>query len=90
MESQPSELDPAALRGFFERRAPLGTMRGLTYFAFRCVRMWESVERAEIEQLKTLVVLMAIFIEQTAVDGGSYAMGWLLTGLPQPPFHAVQ
>ena len=33
---------------------------------------------------------MALLIEQTAVDGGQYGVGWLLAGLPQPPFHAVQ
>eukprot|EP00969_Alexandrium_andersonii_P223712 9880730-Alexandrium_andersonii.AAC.1 len=68
MESPTSEMDPAALRGFFERRAPLGSLKGLTYFAFARARMWERMERGEDDQLKTLVVLVALFIEQTAVD----------------------
>eukprot|EP00974_Lingulodinium_polyedra_P004963 466269-Lingulodinium_polyedra.AAC.1 len=59
MESPADGLDPAALRAFFERRAPLGTLKGLTYFAFLCARMWECMERGEDDQLKTLVVLMA-------------------------------
>ena len=33
MEGQSGDLDPAALWGFFELRAPLGNIRGLTCFA---------------------------------------------------------
>ena len=30
---------------------------------------------------------MAAYVEQTAIDGGKHQLGWMLTGLPQPPFN---
>ena len=40
--------------------------------------------------LKAQVVLLAVYLEQVAVDGGRHQLGWLLTGMPNPPFQLVQ
>ena len=46
-------MQPAALRGHFERRSPLGTHRLLTYVAYLAAHHWELAEnlRATVTQL---------------------------------------
>ena len=90
MEVTVDSLQPAAMRGFFERKVPLGPMRGLTFFSYIVAKLWEYFEQGRSEDAHTLTALAAIFCEQTAVDGGRYQTGWLLTGLPQPSFNLTQ
>ena len=90
MEVTPDTLQPAALRGFFERKVPLGQHRGLTFFSYIVAKLWEYFEQGKTSEAHTLTALAAIFCEQTAVDGGRYQTGWLLTGLPQPSFNLTQ
>ena len=78
------------MRTFFTNKVPLGSMRGLTYFAFATAQLWEAAERDDLAALKAQVALLAVYLEQVAVDGGRHQLGWLLTGLPNPPFQLVQ
>lgn len=43
-ETTPEALQPAALRGHFERRSPLGTQKLLTYVAYLSAHHWELAE----------------------------------------------
>ena len=43
-ETTPEDLQPAALRGHFERRSPLGTHKLLTYVAYLSAHHWELAE----------------------------------------------
>ena len=36
------------------------------------------------------VALLAVCLGRVAVDGGRHQLGWLLTGMPNPPFQLVQ
>ena len=36
------------------------------------------------------MALLAVYLEQVAVDGGRHQLGWLLTGMPNPPFQLAQ
>ena len=81
-----ARMEPAALRTFFETKAPLGSQKGLTYFAMLIAHMWEMVETNNMEGLMNSVALSAVFIEQVAIDGGRYQLAWLLTGLNTPAF----
>ena len=78
------------MRTFFTNKVPLGSMRGLTYFAFDTAQLWEAAERDDLAALKAQVALLAVYLEQVAVDGGRHQLGWLLTGMPNPPFQLVQ
>ncbi len=49
--------------------------------------MWELSELDNIEGLHSLIALLAVFIEQTAIDGGRYQVACLLTGLNPPAFN---
>ena len=78
------------MRTFFTNKVPLGSMRGLTYFAFATAQLWEAAGRDDLAALKAQVALLAVYLEQVAVDGGRRQMGWLLTGMPNPPFQLAQ
>ena len=90
VETDEGSLPGAAMRTFFTNKVPLGSMRGLTYFAFATAQLWEAAERDDLAALKAQVALLAVYLEQVAVDGGRHQLGWLLTGLPNPPFQLVQ
>ena len=90
VETDEESLPGAAMRTFFTNKVPLGSMRGLTYFAFATAQLWEAAERDDLAALKAQVALLAVYLEQVAVDGGRHQLGWLLTGMPNPPFQLVQ
>ena len=95
VETDEAFLPGAAMRTFFTNKVPLGSMRGLTYFAFATAQLWEAAERDDLERddlaaLKAQVALLAVYLEQVAVDGGRHQLGWLFTGMPNPPFQLVQ
>ncbi len=83
-------LPSAAMRTFFTNKVPLGSMKGLTHFCFAVAQLWEAAERDDVGAMKAQIALLAVYLEQVAVDGGRHQLGWLLTGLPDPPFRLVQ
>jgi hypothetical protein len=90
VELDEATLPAAAMRTFFTSKVPLGSMKGLTYFAFAVAALWEAAEKGDVSAMRAQVALLAVYLEQVAVDGGRHQLGWLLTGLPTPPFQLVQ
>ena len=90
IEMEESALPSAAMRTFFTNKVPLGNMKGLTHFCFAVAQLWEAAERNDVAAMKAQIALLAVYLEQVAVDGGRHQLGWLLTGLPNPPFQLVQ
>jgi len=87
MEVSPADLQPAMLRGYFERRVPLGNMKTLTYQAFLVAELWRLAEQGDWPQLHAQLAAGAVFLEQAAMDEGRLEVGWLFTGLLEPPFN---
>ena len=81
-----SSLESRDLWLHMQETVPLGTHRTLTYMGFQAAVMFEAAERGEIDRLKMLVALQAIFVEQAAYDSGSLRIAHLLTCLEDPPF----
>ena len=80
-----------ALYEFFEKVSPLGQSRCLTYCAFLLAEIWRLAEKGQWDNLRAMVGLGAVFIDQVAVEGGrTYQLGWLMTGLEEPPFSSVE
>jgi hypothetical protein len=106
LNKQPSALDPADMEAFFTRQVPLGNYVGLTYMSFLLAKLWQQAEvldaalsQAHVPEEVTRAAarlhmdigLGCTFAEQVAVEGGArYQLGWLLTGMEEPPFSAVQ
>lgn len=81
-----AELEPRDMWLHFQESVPLGTHRTLTHAAFISAHMFEAIERNQPDRLHMLCMLLAVFVEQAAVDGGSLRLAHLLTGLEDPPF----
>jgi hypothetical protein len=97
-----STPEPGDMRAFFTQHVALGSYNCLTYFSFLLARLWEDAEHlraamsadpssAEAQRRAELlhmdIALGAVFAEQVSVEGGArYQLGWLLTGLEEPPF----
>ena len=85
-----SELEPRDLWYHFQDQVPLGSHRTLTHMSFIAAAMYEAMERGQLERLKMLVVMQAVFTEQACYDGGGLRMAHLLTGLEDPPFSQTE
>ena len=77
-------MEPAAPRLYFETNSPLGTMKGLTYFAMLISKMCQHIEKHVIAELKNTVALAAVFCYQAAIDSGRFQLAWLFTGRSIP------
>ena len=89
-KSSASSLESRDLWLHMQETVPLGTLRTLTYVGFQAAAMFESIEQGDLERLKMLVCLQAIFVEQAAYDGGSLRVAHLLTCMEDPPFHQTE
>ena len=89
IETDEASLPGDATRTFFANKVPLGSMRGFALFA-STAQLWEAAERDDMAALKAQVALLAVYLEQVDVDGGRHQLGWLMTGMPNPPFQLVQ
>ena len=85
-----SELEPRDLWYHFQDQVPLGSHRTLTHMSFIAAAMYEAMERGDLERVKMLVVMQAVFTEQACYDGGGLRMAHLLTGLDDPPFSQTE
>jgi len=90
----PSELSPLSMKEFFEQKVPLASNQAnhrlMTQLAMLASRGWELVEREDLEGLKTMPSLIALFVEQLSIDcayKGESELPWYLTGLPLPAFN---
>lgn len=70
----------------FQETVPLGIHKTLTHVAFFSASMFEAMERGDADRLHMLCLMLAVFTEQAAHDGGSLRLTRLLSGLEDPPF----
>ena len=79
--------DANLMRKYMERRIPLADHRTLAQFACLISEGWAIGFESGNEQMLGVLAKMMIFVEQCALDGGRSQLGWLLTGLQDPPMH---
>ena len=84
------ELEPRDLFLHTQETVPLGTHRTLTYVGFQSAAIFEAIERGDMARLKMLVALQAVFVEQSAYNGGALRLGHLLACLEDPPFSQTE
>ena len=60
-----------------------------TYLAFGLADVFDLLEAGAVDQAEMTVGLLLCAIEQAALESWHWQTGWLLTHLPEPPFHAV-
>ncbi len=60
-----------------------------TYLAFGLAEVFDLMETGEWTQAEMTVGLLLCAVEQAAREKWHWQTGWLLTHLPEPPFHLV-
>ena len=84
MEVDVQGLEPAALRGFFQRRLNFGRHRLLSHVGQLFARFWELAEQGRPAELQAAIAAGAAFLEQAVLSNGRLEVAWLLTGLSEP------
>ena len=85
----PSREDGSLMRRYIERRIPLADHRLLAHFATLLAEAWATGHASNNVELLGVVGRMLIFTEQVAIDSGKLQVGWLLTGVAEPPLHLM-
>lgn len=85
----PSREDGSLMRRYIERRIPLAEHRLLAHFATLLAEAWATGHASNNTELLGVVGRMVIFTEQVAIDSGKLQVGWLLTGVAEPPLHLM-
>ena len=85
-KSSAADLEARDMWYHFQETVPLGSHKTLTYVAFFSANMFEAMERGDADRLHMLCLMLAVFTEQAAHDGGSLRLAHLLSGLEDPPF----
>ena len=81
------KIDGNLMKKYVERRIPIGDNKMVGYIAFMMAEAWMVGWEAENVQLLGMVSKVLYFLEQTSLDGGKMQLGWLLTGMAEPPFN---
>lgn len=77
-------MDPSREDGI-----PLAEHRLLAHFATLLAEAWATGHASNNTELLGVVGRMLIFTEQVAIDSGKLQVGWLLTGVAEPPLHLM-
>ena len=85
-----ASLEARDLWYHFQESVPFGSHKTLTHVGFLAAKMWECSERDEIPQLRALVGLLAVFVEQAAFDNGGLRLAHLLTCAEDPPWSQTE
>ena len=85
----PTREDGSLMRRYIERRIPLAEHRLLAHMATLLAEAWATGYASSNTELLGVVGRMMIFVEQVAIDSGKLQVGWLLTGVAEPPLHLM-
>ena len=85
-----SEGTPTSTRDFLIKEVPMGHNKTGAYLSFGLAEVFDLMEAGEWEAAEMTVGLLLCGIEQAAREQWRWNTGWLLTHLPEPPFHLVQ
>ena len=88
---QPVDAPPdSLLRDYVEKRMPVAEHRLLTMVATLAAHGWQRARETHNTGLEAFCAKLALFADQTALEGGRTQMAWLLTALPEPAYHTLQ
>ena len=87
-----ASTDPAVLLSqgvsltrYFERFGGFGQHKDLALIAFQVAMVMDAFQAGKVEQAQDHAALLAVSLEQAALDGGRMEIGYHLTWLEEPP-----
>ena len=89
LQAGPNDADPRvdSLREFLVRECPFGCARTAAYLGFGIATALDQLQRGEGEAAQRTLLLLLTALEQSCIDKGKWNLAWLLTHLPEPPWH---
>ena len=90
-ETAASPTGDVPMLEFLLRYMPWGKAgRGVTYLGFLIAQALDCFHRGQWLRGEALLYLGLVALEQSLHDSGRWGMAWLLTHLPEPPWHVLQ
>lgn len=68
---------------------PFGTMKTSAYLGWGIATALDQVAQNDWAAAELTMLLLMVAIEQSCLDGGRWTLAWLLTWLPEPPWHQI-
>ena len=76
---------------FLTKFMPFGKAgKGMTYVAYLMAHAADQMQRGDWYRAEATILLGLTSFEQALHDNQRWSMVWLLTHLPEPPFHVLQ
>ena len=89
--SVPSGAPTATMVEFMTRWMPWGsTSKGQVFLAFGIAHVVDQLALGNWESGEATLHLLLCALEQSVYDQGRWTMAWLVTMLPEPPWHMLQ
>ncbi len=79
-----------SMKGYLVKQVPFHNTKQSIYFMFLLAEIFDLLQEGMWERARALVAMSLVAGEQAALDQWSWSTAWLLTGLPDPPFHLLQ
>ncbi len=83
------EAQGQSKRTYVIKEMALGHNRTGTYLAFGLAEALDLMEAGEWYRAELTIALLLAALEQAAMEDWHWQTAWLLTHLPEPPFHLV-
>lgn len=78
-----------ATRDYLIREVPFGGAKTAAYAAFGLASIFDAMEQHEWHRAEAETALLLCAFEQAALEEWRWHTAWLLTHLPEPPFHLI-
>ena len=79
----------SSTRDYLTKELAMGHNKTGCYLAFDLAEVFDLMEAGAWQQAEMTVGLLLCAVEQAALENWHWQTGWLLTHLPEPPFHLV-
>ncbi len=80
----------SSVKGYLVKQVPFHRAKVGTYFMFLLGEIFDLLQGGKWAEARALVSMGLVAGEQAALDQWNWGTAWLLTGLPDPPFHLLQ
>ena len=76
-------------REFFAEEVDMGNMRTLAFLTFGVATAFDQMQAGEWVEAEDTLARLLVGSEQCSLDDSKWQLAWLLTHLPDPPWHRI-
>ena len=79
----------AGTKAYLASEVAFGDSKGLAYLAFGMAEVFDLMEAGRWHAAEAQLALLLVAVEQAANQKWRWSLAWLMTHLPEPPWHAI-